>query len=47
MEAIVAAERAQESGSRADANTNVDETTPADPNRLFARRLREFLSRNR
>jgi hypothetical protein len=44
MEAIVAAERAQESGSTADANANVDETTPADPNRLFARRLREFLA---
>jgi hypothetical protein len=44
MEAIAAAERAQESGSRADANTNVEGATPADPNVLFARRLREFLN---
>ena len=31
-------------GAGRDANANVDETTPADPNRLFARRLREFLT---
>ena len=44
MEAIVAAERAQESGSTADANTSVEQAMPANPNVLFARRLREFLN---
>jgi hypothetical protein len=37
------AERAAESGSEAEMAANVEEMTPADPKKLFARRLRQFL----
>jgi hypothetical protein len=39
----LAAERAQESGGDAAVMSEVDALTPADPAKLFARRLREFL----
>lgn len=40
---ILAAQRAQESGSNAKLIEDVEQSTPADPQKLFARRLREFL----
>jgi hypothetical protein len=40
---MLEAERAQESGSEARLIEEVEQQTPADPQRLFARRLREFL----
>ncbi len=43
MQARLAAERAQESGGTAKRMAEAEETTPADPRRIFARRLREFL----
>jgi hypothetical protein len=43
MRTQLAAERAQESGNDAALVVKVDEMTPSDPQRLFARRLREFL----
>lgn len=42
--AQVTAERAQESGRDGALAEEVEAATPADPRRLFARRLREFLS---
>lgn len=44
MEATVAAERAREGDGRVEANSSVEEATPADPDVLFARHLREFLA---
>jgi hypothetical protein len=44
LKAQLAAERAQESGERAEMAVDVETTTPADPRTLFARRLREFLN---
>lgn len=41
--AQVAAERAQEGGNDAALADDVEALTPADPRRLFARRLRQFL----
>jgi hypothetical protein len=43
MQTLLAAERAQESSRTAEIIAEVEETTPADPRKLFARRLREFL----
>jgi hypothetical protein len=43
MQARLAEERAQESGRAAKISAEVEQTTPADPRKLFARRLREFL----
>jgi hypothetical protein len=43
MEAMKTAERAEESRQRGVMAAEVEQTTPADPNVLFARRLREFL----
>jgi len=43
MEDIKTAERAQENQRTAAASAAVDQRAPADPNVLFARRLREFL----
>jgi hypothetical protein len=43
LEAAKTAERARESQSRAESAAEIDKTTPADPNILVARRLREFL----
>ena len=43
LRAELAAKRAQEGGNDVSLTTKVDETTQADPRRLFARRLREFL----
>jgi hypothetical protein len=40
---MLAAERAEESGNDARLLEDVEQQTPADPQRLFARRLREFL----
>jgi hypothetical protein len=40
----VAAERARDSGRGSEIAADVEETTPADPRKLFARRLREFLN---
>jgi hypothetical protein len=44
LRAQLAAERAQESGQGSEIAVEVEATTPADPRKLFARRLREFLS---
>ena len=41
--AQVTAERAQEGGNDAALADDVEALTPADPRRLFARRLRQFL----
>jgi hypothetical protein len=43
LRAQLAAERAAESGSERKLAEEVEATTPADPQLLFARRLREFL----
>jgi hypothetical protein len=40
---MLEAERAQEIGSEARLAEEVEQQTPADPRKLFARRLREFL----
>jgi hypothetical protein len=42
-QALLTAERAQESGGNANLIAQVEATTPADPRTLFAKRLREFL----
>jgi hypothetical protein len=44
MQALLTAERAEESRRTAEIIAEVEETTPADPRKLFARRLREFLN---
>jgi hypothetical protein len=44
MQAQLAAERARESAQTAELMAEVEETMPADPRKLFARRLREFLN---
>jgi hypothetical protein len=44
LRAQLAAERAQESGRGSEIAVEVEATTPADPRRLFAHRLREFLN---
>jgi hypothetical protein len=44
MQALLAAERAEESRRTAEIIAEVEQTTPADPRKLFARRLREFLN---
>ena len=44
LRAQLAAERAQESGQGSEIAVEVEATTPADPRKLFARRLREFLN---
>ena len=44
MEAQVAAERARDDAARAEIASDVDALTPADPRKLFAQRLREFLT---
>jgi hypothetical protein len=43
LEAAKTAERARESQSRVDSAAEIEKKTPADPNVLIARRLREFL----
>ena len=43
LRAALEAERAQERGNDASLIQRVEEETPADPQKLFARRLREFL----
>ena len=43
MQAMLAAERAEERGRDAALTAAVEEAMPADPKTLFARRLREFL----
>jgi hypothetical protein len=43
LESQVAAERSQAGGQDSQLASAVEETTPADPQKLFARRLREFL----
>ena len=43
LQTALAAERAEENGSDAALAVKVEETMPADPKKLFARRLREFL----
>jgi hypothetical protein len=44
LRAQLTAERARESGRRAEMAVEVEQTTPADPRKLFSRRLREFLN---
>lgn len=44
LKAQLTAERAQEAGQEAEIAREVEQTTPADPRTLFARRLREFLA---
>ena len=44
LRAQLTAERAQERGQASESAVEVEATTPADPQKLFARRLREFLN---
>jgi hypothetical protein len=44
LKAQLTAERAQESGQGSEIAVEVEATTPADPRKLFVRRLREFLN---